>query len=394
MTSLDRILAVAHSHPLYREHLVGVTHLRDMTIVTKPELAARINALIESDGVGTSVYWSSSGGSGGRPLCFPVAIEENHLQRRRLATRLAMAGVLGPKSVVLNLFPSLAMVRSLEIFNEFTELCGGTALPCPINRGTNNGGTADFEQAWNVAERFGANVLAGMPSTLADFSHWCGKQNRRPEFETILFAGEFLHPRRRELLMNQFGTRRFTAVYGSAEMGIIGYSAHVGAPPVYHVPRDLAVIEIPDANASGVGHIVVTNLVRTRFPLVRFDTGDVGRIVETRDNEVLLELHARDEKTFEFHGAYHEHSSLAKVLDPWGDWQLVLECDGQGCERLTCTIAAESGLSTDEEQKLFASLQTQLDPYGDACIELRKIPGNQFRTAGVSTKRPRVVDIR
>ncbi len=258
----------------------------------------------------------------------------------------------------------------------------------------NDGAAADFEQAWNVAERFGANVLAGMPSTLADFSHWCGKENRRRSFETILFAGEFLHPRRRELLTNQFDTPRFAAVYGSAEMGIIGYSADVGSSPVYHVPRDLAVIEIPEVNAAGVGHLVVTNLVRTRFPLVRFDTGDVGRIVETRDDEVLLELHARDDRTFEFHGAYHELSPLAKVLEPWGDWQLVLECDGQGREQLTCSIAAESQLSQGDEQALLASLHAQLNPYGDACIELRKIPGNQFRTSGVSTKRPRVVDVR
>ncbi len=131
MTSLDRILAAARLHPLYREQLAGVVHFHDVPIVTKPELAARINALIETNGVGTGVYWSSSGGSGGRPLCFPVAIEENHLQRRRLATRLAAAGALGPKSVVLNLFPSLAMVRSLEIFNEFTELCGGAPCPAP-----------------------------------------------------------------------------------------------------------------------------------------------------------------------------------------------------------------------------------------------------------------------
>ncbi|HEX3871817.1 MAG TPA: hypothetical protein VHV77_15340 [Pirellulales bacterium] len=398
MNSLNRVLDAARTHPLYREHWGNVATLAEAPIVTKRELAARLDALVEASQVGLGIYWSSSGGSGGRAMCFPVDVHENHQQRRLLANRIASAGILTAESVVLNLFPSCPMVRSSEIFTEFSELCGGTPLPSPVNSSLREGATG-YDEAWGAAERFGANVLAGMPSALVDFAYWCGVEKRRCSFDTVLFGGEFLHPQRRAMFEALFEVKRFAAVYGSAETGIVGYTSDVREPAVYAIPREIAVVEIPRPDAEGVGNLVVTNLVRLRHPLVRFDTGDRGRIVGETDNEMLIELHARDSGTFEFQGAYHELSRLARVLDLYGEWQLVIGddvegCDVQGREKLTCLIAAEAGISGEDEAKLLAYLGDQIDPYDGGRIEIHEIAGNQFRTVGVSDKRPQVVDLR
>src|SRR5207248_3014340 len=153
----------------------------------------------------------SGGTTGGRPLYFPTEVGENKAQRRLLARRLRAAGMLGDTTVALNLFPGTRMYRALEIFNDYCELCGATVLPA--------GAQATDEEAWATADQFGATLILGMPSRLLAFARWLTDRGRVLPVESVLFAGELLHPRKRLLLGRAFGVRRFGGVYGSAEMG-------------------------------------------------------------------------------------------------------------------------------------------------------------------------------
>ena len=391
--ALARVLVVARGHALYGDTLVGIQRVADAPLLTKAALAERFELMLEAGALRGGVSWSSSGGSGGKSLYFPSDPAENHEQRRRIARRLAASGVLGPDSVMLNLFPSHSMIRSLEIFNEFAELCGATTLPMPLNSGELRATEHASRSAHHVAEHFGANVLAGMPSRLLDFAHDC-QRFASHKFDTILYGGEFLHPKQRESLRQRLSVDRFSAVYGGAETGIIGYAADVTDPPVYRVPRELAHIEVADPSDDGYGRLIVTNLVRLRHPLLRFDTRDLGRIVGEERDDVLIELHARDSDTFEFHGGYHELSRLAKVLDLYVEWQLVLDYDRTHRERACCCLLENSIDEADEINRLLEFLRRQLDPYGEVVVDVQLIPRNLFHSVGVSDKRPRLVDLR
>ncbi len=65
--------------------------------------------------------------------------------------------------------------------------------------------------------------------------------------------------------------------YGAVEAGIIAFECPARK---WHIFADNLILEIVDADDKGVGKVVVTPLLNLSMPLVRYDLGDVGRIIE------------------------------------------------------------------------------------------------------------------
>jgi len=176
-------------------------------------------------------------------LC-PVRRKREHEQRRRLARRLAADGVLSPTNVALNVCPMARVYRTLEIMNEFCEHAGATVLPMAA--------IASDEEIYEQATLFAANTLIGMPSRLLAFARTM-QENR---FD---LAARYSRLRRRispagqrRFLRDVLGVKRFSGIYGSAELGIVAWHPDLPLVPLYHFPRDILHVEIvnPDATAS------------------------------------------------------------------------------------------------------------------------------------------------
>lgn len=346
MNALDRIVEAARAHPFYRDALRGVGRFEDAPILKKPALYERVERVLRDPSLRRGLYLSLSGGTTtGRPLSFPTAVEENRRQRRLLASRLAASGIFGPGSVVLNLFPCLGLVRSLEIFTDLGERCGATVLPVSAH--------AENAEAWDVAARFGATMVAGMPARLLDFARCKARSGQVLALESVLFAGEPLHPPKLRMLREVLGARRFDAIYGSAEMGIVAYQAEVCDPPLYRVPRDLLHVEVLEPDGDGFGNLVVTNLVRVTHPLLRFDTGDVGRLVDGTADEALVELRGRQTDSFSIGGNYYHVGDFAPVLGRFVQYQIVLAFEpGAARDRITFRLVGEPTDSADRDRLL------------------------------------------
>jgi phenylacetate-CoA ligase len=73
---------------------------------------------------------------------------------------------------------------------------------------------------------------------------------------------------------------RFVQKYGTSELGTVGASC--GRSPGMHIFEDLFLVEVlrhgrPVA-AGEIGRLVITDLINTAMPLIRYDVGDVGRL--------------------------------------------------------------------------------------------------------------------
>jgi phenylacetate-CoA ligase len=73
----------------------------------------------------------------------------------------------------------------------------------------------------------------------------------------------------------------FANIYGTNELGTI--AASCGRSPGMHVFEDIFLIEVfqegRPAEAGKVGRLVITDLANTAMPLIRYDVGDVGRLL-------------------------------------------------------------------------------------------------------------------
>lgn len=68
---------------------------------------------------------------------------------------------------------------------------------------------------------------------------------------------------------------RVATEYGSRDAGLTANECPEGG---LHVPAEGIVVELEDVGADGVGEIVVTNLYSPAMPIIRYRTGDLGRL--------------------------------------------------------------------------------------------------------------------
>jgi phenylacetate-CoA ligase len=319
MSALRELLGIAARHRWYQASNGG-NRLADWPILTKPELNRRLAAVRRDADERGGIYYSRSGGTtSGQPVYVPADIAENHEQRRRLARRLAADGVLSPRTVALNLCPMVRMYRTLEIFSEFCECCGATVLPMAA--------IADDAEIHEHAALFAANTLLGMPSRLLAFARSVQENQWSCPVDTVVFGGEPLQSGKRRFLHEVLGVKRFSGLYGSAELGVVAWQSGLSEAPVYQFPRDIVHVEIVAPDADGFGSLVATNLVRQRFPLVRYQTGDVGRVVAKGAETVSIELRGRQNDSFLIGEDFHVLEDFADLFQDFAEFQIQLRFD-------------------------------------------------------------------
>src|SRR6185437_1041049 len=64
--------------------------------------------------------------------------------------------------------------------------------------------------------------------------------------------------------------------YGARDAGLLANECPNGG---FHIPAEGVLIEIDAPDSTGLGEIVVTNLYSKAMPIIRYRTGDVGRLL-------------------------------------------------------------------------------------------------------------------
>jgi len=106
--------------------------------------------------------------------------------------------------------------------------------------------------------------------------HFPGEKPLRPK--AVIVTSEMLLQPQAEAIKQAFGLTAANE-YGSAEAGIMCFQCREGG---WHISADNLILEIDHPDENGEGKVVVTPLMNYAMPLVRYEIGDVGKLVQEK----------------------------------------------------------------------------------------------------------------
>uniref|UniRef100_A0A7S3G3T9 AMP-dependent synthetase/ligase domain-containing protein n=1 Tax=Palpitomonas bilix TaxID=652834 RepID=A0A7S3G3T9_9EUKA len=259
----------------------------------------------------TGIYWSTSGGSTGLPANFPCAQYENKLMRALVARMLVMLEVVEKTDIVMSVFSSSNLYRSMEIFQDFFESIGATYLPV--------GGNGETHVKRSAFSKFQPNVVCGAASSLVNLGHDLithakesgGGEGSLPKMRKLMHGGEAVTKSMQECIDTAFSPTLVYSFFGSAETGVWAVHLPSCPPGVYLYDRRLVHLEFMKGDGSMCeegeegGDLIVTNLLRYRFPVVRYHSGDKGRAEKVKSEWLppsFPQLEAKHLSAFLFEG--------------------------------------------------------------------------------------------
>ncbi|MEW6201915.1 MAG: AMP-binding protein [bacterium] len=135
------------------------------------------------------------------------------------------------------------------------------------------------ESIYERLDAYKINALLGYPSLLMRVTDLAEKHGA-PKITGIMTAGERITPEVRSWMEQVWGCNVY-ATYGLTEAcgGVGGECVRKNG---YHIDELLNIVEIDEPDEYGYGEIILTTLTRRCMPLIRYRTGDVGRIIRER----------------------------------------------------------------------------------------------------------------
>ena len=277
---LDATVARARGSALYRERLAG-TRIHTLADLHAVPLTTRAD--LQRAGVhGTRAlpleqvchYGESSGTSGASNSTWLTAAD---FLRDARAIRETHPDVFAPGRIILNRYPFMA--APAHIVQLVAQEGGGVSIPAG-----NINWDVPFPRALDLACRTGAHVLAGLPLEpviLGEVAKAQGVDPASLSIDALFLGGSPLPPAMQRRLARTWGAR-VIELYGSTETMLLGTSCREGT---LHLETALAYAEVlalgEDVPVAGdaVGRLVVTTIGVDGSPLVRFETGDLVRLL-------------------------------------------------------------------------------------------------------------------
>ena len=143
-------------------------------------------------------------------------------------------------------------------------------------------GEKEMRDYVGVVNSFKPKFIRGYASSIYFFAKWIEENNIKTHQPLAVFTtAEKLYPNMREKIGTVFSCDVYDA-YGLNDGGLGAYecSEHSGL----HIDTERAVTEVVDKNGnqleSGEGEILATSLYNFAMPFIRYDTGDLGHIID------------------------------------------------------------------------------------------------------------------
>ena len=143
-------------------------------------------------------------------------------------------------------------------------------------------GQDDMQKYAGVINSFKPRFMRGYASSINFFANYIKENDVEIFFPSAVFTtAEKLMPHMRKNIENNFGCDVYDT-YGLNDGGVSAYecSEHNGL----HIDTERSIMEAVDDTGSqmkdGVGSILATSLHNYAMPFIRYDTGDMGHIVE------------------------------------------------------------------------------------------------------------------
>lgn len=137
----------------------------------------------------------------------------------------------------------------------------------------------------------------------------------RTKIKLIYVVGEYLYPLIREKIQQMYPNAEIFSGYGISEMCANNECRdHSG----FHYNPEEYIVEVINQDSNGIGEIVFTSLFSEAMPLIRYKTGDKGRLIETGcccGNEwPKIEVIGRLDQMINIKGKLIDKDELKKVI--------------------------------------------------------------------------------
>lgn len=190
---------------------------------------------------------------------------------------------------IANLFYAGELYASFIFIMKSIEAAPLPALQFPISGATKP--EAILKAVWD----FEINVLAGLPTTLLNVAEYYD-QNREhyPNIAVnkIMFGGESMYPDQRLRMQEIFpGVQIVSIGYASVDAGLLGYADPTCGVDEHRAFGQHSIMEIidedtllPISEVNRPGKLIITNLIRSLMPIIRYPVGDRAVWAEPADN--------------------------------------------------------------------------------------------------------------
>jgi len=381
---LNQYYQIVKQSDLFRSYYLDYEDYQNAPIAGKNELIKLLNDHFDLHSQKRGVYLVRSGGSTQKPLVFPVDIAENLEQRAALASALQQAKVFTPKTIALNMFGYMDMYRTAAIMDDLLERSNATTLVASAS--------LPYQDAYEMALNFKPDLLLGTPSKLFLFAQYLKEHQLHLSITNLLFGGEFLPPSHIRLFEEIFETQQIYSLYGAAETGIWAWCNYSRSPSMFSVIDGL-VVEPCNPDADGYGPLLVSNLFRKRFPIFRYNTGDIGKWVEV-DGQLYLELKGRSSNSFMFNECNYELEDFNVVFSDVERFQIqIVAQDGNNIIKFLLIADVSDADKTDY---VGLKLQQIYQIFGYKVKNLEVLAGKNLNlyTNVITGKTPVIIDHR
>jgi phenylacetate-CoA ligase len=248
--------------------------LRALPPLDKDEIRARQADMLWHDAPG-GLFPHNTGGSTGEPLSFFFdRRRQGYDQAARIRTHRWFGVDHGDRELFL--WGSPIEWSRTDTVKRFRDALLNHRLLSAFDMSP-----ARMDAYLDAIETYRPACLFGYPSSIALLVHHARSRGRRlcvPALRAVFVTGEVCHPPDREAIAEYLGVPVADG-YGSREAGFIAHECPEGG---MHVTAENVFVEVlrdgVPVPAGESGELVVTHLDAYAMPLVRYRTGDVGRL--------------------------------------------------------------------------------------------------------------------
>lgn len=292
---------VPYYHKLFRElnlkpsDIKRVEDLEKLPILTKDIIKENWDDFKPATINNMKYYTNSTGGSTGTPFCYRLQKYDRFLSGAITYRGWGYAGYeLGDKMLFLA-GSSLDVGTSSFILKKAHEISRNIRKLSSFDMGS-----SDMIQYANAINSFNPKFIRGYASSINCFANFIDENNIDISYpQTVFTTAEKLMPPIRKNIEDLFDCDVYDG-YGLNDGGVSAYecSEHNGL----HIDTERSIMEIVDDNgfqiSDGVGNILATSLHNYAMPFIRYDTGDMGHIIDDqcgcgRESKVLKEIIGR-----------------------------------------------------------------------------------------------------
>ncbi|SDZ01290.1 Phenylacetate-coenzyme A ligase PaaK, adenylate-forming domain family [Amycolatopsis xylanica] len=263
---LNRLLRHAVARvPFYRD---GPSAFSDFPLVGKADLRDRFFDFLSRGPDGRmepgTYFLNQTSGSTGEPVRILATVETGGMANAVILERINRHLGVEDGGITLN----------VGLLYERTPMFEPVALPSPTVkcnlRGFDPGSPGIVADYAATVGRFPVEKITGSSSRVIALARYCAERGITLRPKAIIATYEHMPDSGRALVEETFG-RKVTMLYATSETG---YSAWECSRGRLHFQDDLVRPEIVPDDGAGGGGIVLTHLLSTPMPIIRYVTGD------------------------------------------------------------------------------------------------------------------------